>query len=271
MLKLVPDEIGPSAESVSAGTPDSCHAAAGGARGADRRHPDQHQRRKRDPFRVAVTRRPSGHRRQRRSAASASPWPVAHLSRSPLGQRWANARELAVRQGFEPLNGNFSNAVMVRDFWSQRVEAQSGSSPPPSLIMVAHATESIEVPGQVNDLPARRSRWRPLAELGLRNTWAHQQHRHRSHQKARLHTYGHVTHLETWISVDGAQYTFRVRRNFLAIGVAPDCRRNGGADLQARATGRGATFLVPAQGFGPLRNPVHTVGFDFSGAVRLVS
>ena len=51
--------------------------------------------------------------------------------------------------------------------------------------IVAHVTESIEVAGQVNDLPARRSRWRPLAELGLRNVWAHQQHRHRSHQKAR--------------------------------------------------------------------------------------
>ena len=31
------------------------------------------------------------------------------------------------------------------------------------------------------------------------------------------------------------------------------------------------TFLVPVQGFGPLRNTVHTVGFDFSGVVRLAS
>ena len=62
--------------------------------------------------------------------------------------------------------------------------------------IVAHVTESIEVPGQVNDLPARRSRWRPFAELGLRNTLARQQHRRRSHQKARLWTYGHATLLE---------------------------------------------------------------------------
>ncbi len=35
---------------------------------------------------------------------------------------------------------------------------------------------------------------------------------------------------------------------------------------------RGVTVgMVPVQGFGPLRNPVHTIGFDFSGEVRLVS
>ncbi len=48
------------------------------------------------------------------------------LSLSRLSEESANfLGKLAGSTGLEPLDGNFSNMVMARDFWSQRVEAQS--------------------------------------------------------------------------------------------------------------------------------------------------
>jgi hypothetical protein len=63
--------------------------------------------------------------------------------------------------------------------------------------IMTHIAESIEIPGQVNDLAARRAWRRPLPELRLRTTRTHQQHRDGAHQKARMYTYGHVALLNS--------------------------------------------------------------------------
>ena len=51
--------------------------------------------------------------------------------------------------------------------------------------VVPDLTESIEVPLQVDDLVARRSRWRSRGELGLRDALGCQQNRSHSDQNAR--------------------------------------------------------------------------------------
>ena len=106
VARLVPNEIARSAESVPAGASDSRHGASCGVCRAGRRHSDQRQRRKRDSLRVTLTRRPSGHCRQRRSAASASPWSLADLPRPPIKDCFSPTTIRSVNASSEGIQGH---------------------------------------------------------------------------------------------------------------------------------------------------------------------